>query len=155
MRNEVAFLVLLVLLTAMQSGPDLGPKGRYARLKPAIGEIFDLPYMTRLVVGPSWARVSDAQRKQVIGAFKRYITATYADRFDRYAGQKLEVTGERSRATDMIVDSRIIKAGGNAVLIKHLLRPNGGRWRVVDVYLNGTVSELATRRSEFSSILRE
>ena len=29
-----------------------------------------------------------------------------------------------------------------------------GDWRVVDVYLDGTVSELALRRSEYSSALK-
>ena len=27
-------------------------------------------------------------------------------------------------------------------------------WQIADVYLNGTISELATRRSEFAAILR-
>jgi phospholipid transport system substrate-binding protein len=32
--------------------------------------------------------------------------------------------------------------------------PVSARWQIVDVYLAGTVSELATRRSEFSSVMR-
>jgi phospholipid transport system substrate-binding protein len=34
------------------------------------------------------------------------------------------------------------------------MRQNGGVWRIADVYLDGTISELATRRSEFAAILR-
>ena len=33
------------------------------------------------------------------------------------------------------------------------MRGSGDTWKVVDVYLSGTISELATRRSEFSAIL--
>jgi phospholipid transport system substrate-binding protein len=40
------------------------------------------------------------------------------------------------------------------VHINYLLRSDGAGWRIADVYLNGTISELATRRSEFGSILR-
>jgi hypothetical protein len=40
-------------------------------------------------------------------------------------------------------------APGRTVQINYLVR--GGR--VIDVYLNGTVSDLATRRDEFASIL--
>jgi phospholipid transport system substrate-binding protein len=32
--------------------------------------------------------------------------------------------------------------------------PVSAGWQIVDVYLAGTVSELATRRSEFSSVMR-
>ena len=143
------------LLSTMQQGPTLGPKGRYARLEPVIGETFDLPYMARIVVGPVWTRISAAQQRQMTDAFERYVTATYADRFNSYDGQKLQVTGERPRAADAIVESRIVKADGKAVAIRYLMHQNSGRWRVADVYLDGTVSELATRRSEFSSILQQ
>jgi phospholipid transport system substrate-binding protein len=34
------------------------------------------------------------------------------------------------------------------------LRASDDAWRLIDVYLSGTVSELATRRSEFSAVLR-
>ena len=34
------------------------------------------------------------------------------------------------------------------------MRRVNGRWKIVDVYLDGTVSELALRRSEFSSIVK-
>jgi phospholipid transport system substrate-binding protein len=29
-----------------------------------------------------------------------------------------------------------------------------GNWRIIDVYLSGTVSELASRRSEFAAVLQ-
>ena len=41
------------------------------------------------------------------------------------------------------------------VALNYLLRDFGGAWRVVDVYLSGTVSELASRRAEFTTLLRE
>jgi phospholipid transport system substrate-binding protein len=34
------------------------------------------------------------------------------------------------------------------------MRQVGDRWKIIDVYLDGTVSELALRRSEFSSIVK-
>jgi len=34
------------------------------------------------------------------------------------------------------------------------MRGSGNEWKVVDVYLVGMISELATRRSEFLAILR-
>jgi phospholipid transport system substrate-binding protein len=56
---------------------------------------FDLPTMARLSVGPFWAALTDGQRQQMTESFGRYISALYADRFDSYSGQKLEVTDEQ------------------------------------------------------------
>jgi phospholipid transport system substrate-binding protein len=143
------------LLNTMRDGPSLGAKGRYERLKPVIGRTFDLPYMARAVVGPAWASASAAEQQEMTDVFSRYVTATYADRFDSFSGEQLQVSGEEPYAANVIVDSRIVKADGKPVVIKYLMRRNGDDWRVVDVFLEGTISELATRRSEFSSIVRQ
>jgi phospholipid transport system substrate-binding protein len=142
------------LLTTMRSGPSLGARGRYAQLEPVVRRVFDIPFMTRLAVGPQWAGLDEAQRQQVSQAFERYIAAIYADRFDSYSGERLQVTGEQSSPGGTIITSQIVKSNGDPVNINYLLRDNGGNWQIADVYLDGTISELATRRSEFAAILR-
>lgn len=142
------------LLTNMRSGPSLGASGRYARIEPVVRRVFDIPFMTRLAVGPEWANLSEAQRQQVSQAFERYVAAVYAERFDNYSGEKLQVTGEQPSAGGTIITSEIVKSNGEPVHINYLMRQNGGAWQIADVYLNGTISELATRRSEFAAILR-
>lgn len=142
------------LLATMQSGPTLGPRGRFARIEPVVRRVFDIDYMTRLAVGPEWTRLNEAQRQQVQQAFQRYITAIYAERFDSYAGERLQVTGERPSTGGTIITSQIIKSNGEPVNLNYLMRNNGGSWQIADIYLDGTISELATRRSEFASILR-
>jgi phospholipid transport system substrate-binding protein len=143
------------LLATMKSGASLGAQGRYDRLRPVIGQTFDLPFMAQMVVGLDWANASPRQQQAMIDAFWRYTTATYASSFDRYGGQQFHVTGEEARGADTIVDSRIVRADGSSVAILYLMHETRGSWLVADVYLDGTISELATRRSEYSSILRE
>lgn len=95
------------------------------------------------------------QRQQVTEAFERYVAATYADRFDSYSGERLEVVGERLFGADKIVQTRIVKANGEPISINYLVRRTADPWQISDVYLDGTISELATRRSDFYSILRD
>jgi phospholipid transport system substrate-binding protein len=142
------------LLANMRSGSSLGAAGRYARIAPVVRRVFDIPFMTRLAVGPEWASLTEAQRQQVSQAFERYVAAVYAERFDNYSGEKLQVTGEQPSAGGTIITSQIVKSSGEPVHLNYLMRQNGGSWQIADVYLNGTISELATRRSEFASILR-
>ncbi|TMK28094.1 MAG: hypothetical protein E6G69_14555 [Alphaproteobacteria bacterium] len=83
------------LLYNMQNGPSVGQRGRVARLAPVVPRVFDIPYMTQLAIGPTWMTLPEPQRRQVLQAFERYITAVYAERFDKYSGERLEVIGEQ------------------------------------------------------------
>jgi phospholipid transport system substrate-binding protein len=77
----------------MKNRRTLGQSDRFTHLEPVIRRSFDITSKARLAVGPSWASLTEAQRQQVTESFGRYISAIYADRFDSYGGQKLEVTG--------------------------------------------------------------
>jgi phospholipid transport system substrate-binding protein len=142
------------LLNTMKNGRTLGHSGRFAQLDPVIRRSFDIASMARLSVGPSWTGLTEAQRQQVTESFGRYISAIYADRFDSYAGQKLEVIREEPAASGVMVRSRIINADGEPVRVDYMMRRNGEGWLISDVYLDGAISELATRRSEFAGILK-
>ena len=143
------------LLGTMKNGRILGQSGRFMQIEPVIRRTFDIPSMTRLSVGVSyWAGLSEAQRQQLTESFGRYISAIYADRFDSYAGQKLQVTGEQPNPAGVIVKSEIVKANGEPVKVDYMMRRNGDGWLISDIYLDGAISEVATRRSEFAAILK-
>jgi phospholipid transport system substrate-binding protein len=142
------------LLTTMKDGRTLGQSGRYARLAPVVDRVFDVPSMTRLAVGSSWATLPPAQQQRLMEAFRHYIAATYADRFDSYSGEQLQVTGERPYNADIIVETKIVKSNGETTTLNYLMRQNGGSWQISDVYLDGSISQVAVQRSEFNSVLR-
>ena len=143
-----------VLLNTMKNGRTLGQSGRFAKLDPVIRRSFDIAEMARLSLGRAWTGLSDAQRQQMTESYGRYVSAIYADRFDSYAGQKLEVTSEEPAASGVIVRSRIIKADGEPVKVDYAMRRTGDGWLISDIYLDSAISEVATRRSEFATILR-
>lgn len=143
-----------VLLSNMKNADALGIKGRYAKLEPVVLATFDVPFMSRLSVGPLWGQLKPEQKSQVSKAFGRYITATYATQFDGYSGEQLKVVSEQQIKHGTLVRSQIVKSNGEAISINYVLHDNDVRWQIRDIYLAGTISQLATRRSEFSSILR-
>jgi len=143
------------LLEVMKQGSTLGFAGRRERLAPIMQRVFDLPLMTRLMVGVAWQRLTDAQRNELINAFTNFSIATYANRFDDYSGERFQINPVvETSGNNTIVHTKLVKSDGEPVQIDYVLRAEGGPWQIVDVYLSGTVSELATRRSEFTSILR-
>jgi phospholipid transport system substrate-binding protein len=140
------------LMPTIQQAGRLTVRERDKRFAPAITGAFDFPTMTRLAVGPAWKSFSAAQQAAVQEAFTRFIVADYASQIDDYSGESFVVdpqTSPASRGGGEIVKTRLLQPGGRTVNINYLVR--GGR--VVDVYLNGTISDLATRRDEFASII--
>ena len=142
------------LISTMKDGRTLSESGRYARIEPVVHRVFDLPLMSRLAIGASWSTLSPAQQQVAIAAFGAYIAATYADRFDSFSGQRMEVVAQQPSSSGMIVRTRIIKSNGEPVSVDYAMRQNDGAWQISDVYLDGTISQLATQRSEFGAILR-
>jgi len=142
-----------VLLKAMQQGPTLGARGRYQLLASAIHQDFDLPAMARLAVGVAWTKLTPQQQQDLTDAFARYTAATYAQNFDSYSGETFDVTGQRKTSFGTIVLSQIVKSDGEPVEIDYLLHDVAGAWRVGDIYLTGTISQVANLRSQFGAIL--
>jgi phospholipid transport system substrate-binding protein len=152
--TEVVQNFYVELLDVMQHAAALGAKGRYQKLESAVLGTFDIPFMARLSIGPTWYRLTPEQKQQAAAAYGRYIGAVYANRFDGYSGQKFEVLGEQQIKHGTLVKTQIIKASGEPVLINYVVHDNDIAWQIRDIYVGEDISELATRRSEFAGILR-
>ncbi len=143
------------LVETMKQGPQLGIEGRYKKLKPAIEAAFNLPEMTRLVVGASWSAISAADQKSLIDAFERMTIANYARGFASFGGEKFTVEPEiLVRGPDHIVKSALEPTDHAPVPLIYRMREAAGAWKIIDVYLNGTISQLGLRRSEFSMTIK-
>jgi phospholipid transport system substrate-binding protein len=143
------------LLDAMRNARTLGFAGRYDALGPVVTAAFNLPLMTRFIAGSFWDSLSPSQQQTLVDSFTKVTTATYAGRFDGYEGERFEIMGEQKGSRrSVVVSARIVKSDGEAVPLAYVLRPYDDRWQIVDVQLENAYSELATRRSEYTSVLR-
>ncbi len=144
-----------VLLANMKQADQLGVQVRYDKLAPVIRATFDLDAMTRIAVGPEWTAIPPEQQKALLDSFARMTIATYANRFNGYSGESFEVDSEViPRNNGRIVRSRLLRPKEDPVTLNYLMRGSGDTWKIVDIYLSGTISELATQRSEFGAILK-
>jgi len=140
------------LMPTIQQAGRLSVRERDRRFTPVISAVFDLATMTRLAVGPAWKSFSAEQQAAARDAFARFIVADYASQIKDYSGESFVVdpqTIPETRGGGEIVKTRLLQPGGRAVSINYLVRGE----RVIDIYLNGTISDLATRRDEFASII--
>jgi len=144
------------LISVMKDSKALGYDGRFAQLEPVISALFDIPFMAEKSVGRYWKTVDEESRSELLAKFGQFTVANYAGRFNDYSGQSFETLKEEtSKHGTVMVYSQLDTGKGERVQLNYRLRPDGKNgWRIIDVLLNGTVSELALRRSEYSSLIQ-
>jgi phospholipid transport system substrate-binding protein len=140
-----------VLTASMQMGGST--KGRYDKLRPAVEKAFDLPAMTAIAVGPSFAAMSDADKKALIEAFTRMTVANYAKNFSSFGGETFTVEPVSiARGNDRFVKSAM-KTTSQTIAFNYRTHQVDGDWKITDVYLAGNISQMAQKRSDFASTL--
>jgi len=153
--TEIVERLNAALIEVMQGAEVLGFQGRYERLAPVLSATFDFPLMARISAGRHWRALDEATRGRVVEAFGKVSIATYAARFDGYGGERFETLVEApGRRETVLGRNRRVKSDGETVAIDYLLKAGKGRWRVVDVFLDGKYSELALKRSEYGAVIK-
>ncbi len=143
------------LLDTMKRAKELGLKGRYDALKPVIDKVFSLPDMTKIAVGPTWPSISPADQKALIAAFERMTVANYAANFDGYSGEKFVIDPKViTRNQDKLVSTRLVSPDDTSTAFVYRMRETDGTWKAIDVLLDGYISQMAQRRSDFSATIK-
>ena len=142
-----------VLLDNMKQGDALGFDGRYQKLQPVIRQTFDIPVMAKIAIGAEWTGFPADKKAGLLEVFDRYMISTYAARFDTEKGLKFEVGEVKVPAENrQLVETKLLRPNGDPVSLNYLFRPStDGTWKIIDIYLSGTISEMARMRSDFSA----
>lgn len=142
------------LLRTMRAGGTVQSRGKV--IAPVLERAFDLPLMTRLAVGPEWVKLSPGDQQALVDAFRRMTIAQYARNFDGYSGETIDVSSKvESRGGDRVVRTTLKVPKGSPVAIAYRLRQGSGGWKIIDVFYNNAISQIATRRSDFGTVLQK
>ncbi len=122
------------LLAVMKAGSASTPfPQRYAMLAPSL---------------------TPAQREQLLPVFREYTVASYVANFNSYGGEQFRILpGLRAVGSEQVVATEIITQDGKTRRIDYVMINSGSGWRVVDVLLDGTISQVAVQRSDFHALL--
>jgi phospholipid transport system substrate-binding protein len=143
-----------VLLEVLQHAETLGYQGRLDKIAPAVDETFDVAFMAEKSIGRHWKPLSEADRTRWVALFREFMAANYAGNFNRFAGQRFEISGEEPSQNDTtIVHSKLFDPAGEDTELNYRFHDTPAGPKVVDVYLKGTVSQLALQRSDYTSVL--
>lgn len=143
------------LLESMKAGENLDFTQRTERLRPIVERIHHFDAIAHFMLGRHARELDDEQFATIVDALEQFSVAEYAARFDRYKGERLMVLESSSMGEDRVmVATELIKANGEPVRLDYMLELRDGRWGVVNVIADG-VSDLALKRAEYSTVLRQ
>jgi phospholipid transport system substrate-binding protein len=127
---------------------------RRSELNQILRTAFDLDYIGRLVLGPTYRNLTEDQQQAYDQAFKEYVLATYSRRIDEYGGEQLQITGAQAAGSrDVKVTSRITGTDqGEPVGVTWRVRERDAGPKIIDVEIEG-VSMAISQRSEFASVV--
>lgn len=143
------------LMSIMKKSKELGIQGRFDKLAPVLENTYDVTTMAKASVGRSWDTLQTSQKESIINSFSRMMIATYANRFNAYDGEYFEINETLDQPpSEKLVKTKVVPKTSKPVELNYIMRNDGNRWRVIDVYLDGKISEIASRRAEFNSLLK-
>lgn len=139
------------IIGIMREATTLGYDGRFRRFQPLIDESHHLPAIAQATIRRPWSKLTEEQRRRFVEKFREFSIARYAGRFDGYSGERFETRSESTQGDLRIVKSDLVKSDGGIVKFDWVLREIGGRWRILNIIVDG-VSDLATKKAEYQSI---
>jgi len=144
-----------VLLDCMKNAKELGFDGRYKKLAPAVTQAFDVPVMAKIAVGPAWTNMPADKKAAVLDVYTRYMITTYAARFNGFSGESFVVGDLTQPQPDRkLVATQLVRPNKDPVQLNYVFRQGDAGWKIIDIYLSGTISEMARMRSDFSETIR-
>lgn len=134
---------------------DMPRQERDQKFTALLTQDFDIPRISRFVLGRYWATASDEEREEFSRLFERWVVRTYSARFADYSGETVKVGATKPQSeTDVIVESQIIHPDGSPpAKVDWRVRQKDGTFKVVDIDVEG-VSMALTEKEEFASVIQ-
>jgi len=113
----------------------------------------DFETLSKLVLARNWTKFSDPQRDEFMTLFKNHLSMTYGRNVESYKNEKVQITGSRpENGGDTTVKTKIVRGGGDDILVDYRLRQRDGTWKIIDVVIEG-VSLVSNFRSQFQDVV--
>ena len=124
-------------------------------LKNIISRTFDYEKMIRFIYGRSWKDLNKELQNELSLVFLDYISFNYANRFKDIESLNFEYVSFEEISNNKKIVKTLLKINNDKpIKIDYLFLYDGKNWKVFDVLLTGSISEIATKKSEFFSIIK-
>ena len=120
-----------------------------------IDQTYDAEKMLKMIIGEDWNKIESNKKKELIVVFKRYISKNYLKRFTKIKEISFENEEKEKISPELFLIRSNFFIKKEKVSIDYLLSLKNNSWKIFDVLLDGSVSEIATKKSEFHIFIKE
>ena len=141
-----------VIATLQEKG--LSTDARVTKIQDIIYDYADFDTIARLVLARNWKSLDDAQKRQFVEGFKKYLSATWGKYVESYNQETVQIVGDRNEERgDWTVQTKNLRPHGGAdILFDYRLRQRNGEWKVIDLIIE-RVSLVSNYRSQFQEVM--
>ena len=120
-----------------------------------VGEIFNSNKMIKFIYGRKWKDLDKKTKNKLGLTFQKYISFNYVKRFNNIQNLEFEFLGFKEINEERILVKTYLKPSNEEKInLDYIILKEENNWKIFDVLLNGSISEIATKKSEFNSIIR-
>ena len=120
-----------------------------------VGELFNSNKMIKFIYGRKWKDLDKKTKNKLGLTFQKYISFNYVKRFNNIQNLEFEFLGFKEINEERILVKTYLKPSNEEKInLDYIILKEENNWKIFDVLLNGSISEIATKKSEFNSIIR-
>lgn len=154
--SEVVTKFQALLIDTMKVAANTSVRDRYKLLQPGVEESFHLALMTQIATGRFWKQATKSEKAEVAKAFQRMSISTLATLFDGYNNEHFETNGVKDGPSKTkLVITDLVKSDKSKINITYVTRKFRDGWRIIDVVVDGGISEMKVRQSEYNLVLKK
>ena len=111
--------------------------------------------MIAKIIGDTWKKTNEKDQQEIVIIFQEYIAKNYFKRFKKIKNPIFDYKESKKISEKLMLIKTILVVDKEEVSINYLLIFDKNQWRIFDVLLAGSISEIATKKSEFSGFIRD
>ena len=129
-------------------------KEKFLILDEIIAELYNSKKMIRFIYGRKWKDLDEETKNKLGLTFQKYISFNYVKRFNNIQNLEFEFLGfEEISENKILVKTYLRPSVKKKINLDYMISKEEDNWKIFDVLLNSSISEIATKKSEFNSII--
>ena len=126
----------------------------YILMQDLVNKTYNIEKMISMIIGSKWKSINKNKQEEISLVFGEYVVRNYIKRFKKINNVSFENIGSKElKKNFFLVQTKLKIIDDDDVKIDYLLSKKDKSWKIFDILLAGSVSEIATKKSEFSSFI--
>lgn len=136
--------------------PSLTQTEKERELRNVFRQNFDVPAISRFVLGKHWRGASTAERQDFVDAFEEMNTRQFlamVGEFSQEMFSVVKVQEDAAKPSLSLVSTKIAQSEGEPISAVWRVRNNDGQYKILDIVVEG-VSMAITLRHEYGTVVK-